>query len=130
MLQHALARNGLAKPFFLLLRQVSLNDLELLTLDSLSNPVHHGSTRQQEQGRGAWGDLFAHLFDKVLINAIIGKVSDERPHCGPYRQAEERDKEQQSKQQPPEGPTQCTSPSRAVELYGFGFTGSFRQGTI
>ncbi len=46
-----------AELVFLLFGQVGLNDLELLALDRLSHPVCHSSTRQQEQGRGARGDL-------------------------------------------------------------------------
>jgi hypothetical protein len=34
---------------FLLFGQIGLNDLELLPLDRLSDPVRHGSARKQEQ---------------------------------------------------------------------------------
>src|SRR5436309_14747346 len=87
---------SLAELVFLLFGQVGLNDLELLAFDGLSNFVKHSPARQQEQGRGPYCDLVAHLVDKVVVNAIVGKVSSYCPHRGAQRQSEERDKEQQA----------------------------------
>src|SRR5260370_5810373 len=59
---------------FLLFGQIGLNDLELLPLDRLRNSVHHSPGLQQEQGRGARGDLCTHLVDETLVDAIVRKV--------------------------------------------------------
>src|SRR6266699_5536933 len=117
-----------AELVFLLFGQVSLDNLELLTLDRLSNSIDHRTTLQQEQRRSAWRDLGTHLVDEALVDPIVSKMPHERTHRGAYRQAEERDKEQQAEQHAPERATQCASPGHVAELCGLGFLRSGRPG--
>src|SRR6266566_904258 len=109
---------------FLLFGQVGLDDLELLTLDSLSNSIDHRTTRQQKQSRGAWRDLGTHRVDEVLVNAIVSKVSGKCAHRCANCQAEE----QQAEQHPPERTSKCARTSHIVKLFGLGFLGSGRPG--
>src|SRR5437879_7596148 len=125
---YGLLSKGLAELVFLLFGQVGLNDLELLALDRLNNPVNHGPTCQEEQGRGPWRDLGAHRVDEVLVNPIMRKVSGECACRGTYRHTEERDKEEQAEQHAPECTTQCTSPGHVFDLSGLGLSGSKRPG--
>src|SRR3989442_1647489 len=85
-----------AELVLLLFGQIGLNDLELLTPDRLSNSIDHRTTLQQEQRRSAWRDLGTHLVDEALVDPIVSKMPHESTHRGTYRQAEERDKEQQA----------------------------------
>src|SRR6266516_5510379 len=117
-----------AELLFLLFGQVSLNDLELLAFDGISNLVYHCPARQQEQGRSTWSNLRTHLVDEALVDPIVSKVPHQGTDRGAHRQAEKRDKEQQAEQKSPERTTQCADPGHTSKLLSLRFTGSNRPG--
>ena len=65
----------IAQLSFLFQRQIGPDQLHLRILEGFLHLVHRGIICKQEQGLGSFGDLGLHFLDKVVIDAIVGKVT-------------------------------------------------------
>src|ERR687898_2973638 len=120
---------GLAQLLLLLLWEVGRDDLEVVGLQLVYDPLRGvGPAGQGKQRGGTRRHLLTNLPDEVVVDAHVCHRPRKCSHARTDRRAEEGYEEDQPEQEAPEGSTHRSSAGRAGQLAGLGLLVAFRPG--
>src|SRR5918994_52991 len=100
----------LAQPGFLVWAEVTVDQLCVSADKPLPNPLHNATGGQEEDGRRARNDRSLDLVDEVVVDTDVAKRAHQSATPCSDADAQEREKEDDAEQQPPERPVQRRGP--------------------
>src|SRR5215468_6804027 len=104
------------KSGFLFVGKVRGDKLRVQALEFSNHPVHNGMRRHEEERRRPRLNLVAYLLDEVVVNAEVGKRAAYCPARRSNRKTQQRDEEDQTDEEAPEGAANSACARRADRL--------------